>query len=92
MALKDLKKAQELADRLQLPMEALGAAKLSLTAGRWLLLENHSGVMEYSAERVCIGCGRGRVNISGAGLKIDAMSGSEILLSGRIQTVEWEQA
>lgn len=92
VALKDLKKAQELADRLQLPMEALGATKLSLTAGRWLLLENHSGVREYSEDRVCIGCGRGRVNISGVGLEIDSMSERDILLSGRIHTVEWEQS
>lgn len=81
----------ELTERLELPEEALlGAAKLTVTGGRRALVENHKGVLEYGEERIVISAGRGRINISGAGLGIEAMNRRELLIKGRIQSVEWE--
>lgn len=82
---------QELAERLALPEEALlGAAKLTVTGGRQLLVENHRGVMDYGQERIVVSLGRGKLNISGTALVIRAMNRRELLVSGRIQSVEWE--
>jgi len=82
--------AAELAERAQLPAEALGEAKLSLAGGRLLLIENHSGLREYSSDRITVGCKRGRVVVSGTGLSLDGMNARELVLRGRIHTVEWE--
>jgi len=80
---------QELTERLELPEEALlGSAKL--TGGRRAVVENHRGVLEYGEERIVVSVGRGRLSISGAGLSIEAMNRRELLVKGRIQTVEWE--
>ena len=88
--MKKVKTAQELAERLDLPAEALGAVRLTLTGGRLLLVENHSGLQEYGSERIAVGCGSGRVVVSGSGLDIEGMNKTELVLRGRIQMLEWE--
>lgn len=81
----------ELADRLELPEEALlGCAKLTVTGGRKVLVENHKGVVDYGKERIVISVGRGKLNINGSELNLSAMNKQELLISGRIQSVEWE--
>lgn len=83
--------AADLAERLELPEDALlSAAKLSLTAGRRALIENHKGILEYGTERILISTGRGKISLSGSELRLVAMSKSQLLISGRIQNVEWE--
>ena len=87
--LKDL--PSELADKLDMPEDILSsAAKLTVTAGRRLLLENHRGVLDYSPQYILINLGRGKLEISGANLSIKAMNRTELIIAGRIQTVEWE--
>ena len=82
---------QELTERLELPQEALlGAAKLTVTGGRRALVENHRGVLEYGEERIVVSVGRGKLTVSGRGLGIEAMNRRELLIRGRIQSVEWE--
>ncbi len=82
---------QELTERLELPDEALlGAVKLTVTGGRRAVVENHRGVLEYGEERIVISAGRGKLSIGGSGLGIEAMNRRELLIRGRIQTVEWE--
>ena len=76
---------------LALPEDALlGTAKLTVTGGKRLLVENHRGVMDYGRERIVVSLGRGKLNISGTELVIAAMNRRELLIRGRIQSVEWE--
>ena len=83
--------ASDLAERFSLPEEALlGAAKLSVTAGRKALIENHRGILEYGTERIVIGAGRGKISLSGSNLRLTAMNRSELLICGAIKNVEWE--
>lgn len=83
--------AGELAERLQLPEEALlSAAKLTVVAGRRLVVENHRGILEYGPERIVVSAGRAKLCINGAQLSLEAMNKTELLIVGRIQSVEWE--
>ncbi len=91
-ALKKLRNiADDLAEKLELPSEALGAAaKLSITGGRRALIENHRGIIEYGRERIVIGTEKGRIVISGQELLLSAMNKSELLIIGKINMAEWE--
>lgn len=83
--------AQELADRLDLPQEALlGGGKLTVVAGRRVFVENHRGILEYGTGRMVISLDRGRVVINGTELELVAMSGCELVIRGKLQSVEWE--
>ena len=45
--------AESLADRLDLPQDALlGSGKLTVAAGRQVFIENHCGILEYGTERI----------------------------------------
>lgn len=62
--------AESLADRLDLPQDALlGSGKLTVAAGRQVFIENHCGILEYGTERICVAFdrGRGRYKRGGAG-------------------------
>lgn len=81
----------EVCERLELPEEAVaGAAKLTVTAGRSALVENHRGLLEYGAEQIRVGTGRGQIVLRGSGLTLAAMNGEELLIRGALQSVEWE--
>lgn len=83
--------ASDLAERLDLPEDALlGKAKLTVTAGRRALIENHRGILEYGTEQILVSTGRGRIRLLGSELKLLAMSGSELLISGKLSSVEWD--
>lgn len=83
--------ATDLADRLDLPEDALlGAAKLTVTGGRKALIENHRGVLEYGTERILVSAGRENILLEGSGLQLEAMNRSELLVTGKLQRVEWE--
>ena len=80
-----------LAERLALPGELFpGAGKLTLSGGRQMLIEGQRGILEYTPERLVVSFGREKLSLSGNGLKLQAMNAGELLVSGRIRTVEWE--
>ena len=83
--------AEMLAERLELPEDALlGAARVTVTGGKTLLVENHRGILEYGTERLRIAVLGGQLAISGSALSLAAMNGEELLVRGKIITVEWE--
>ena len=83
--------AQALAERLELPAEAVpGSAKLSVVGGRCALIENHRGILAYSPEQIVVSTGRGRICLNGAELRLSAMNRDELLIQGKLQSVEWE--
>ena len=84
--LKD--KAELLADRLELPPDALaGAVKLTVNGRRRVLIENHFGVKEYSRERIAVKVKYGFVCVCGCGLELIRMTREQLVISGRIDAV-----
>ncbi len=79
-----------IADRLELPEEALGAPpRLTVSAGRRALIENHRGILEYSPERITVTFGREQLSLFGRELRIVAMNRRELLIRGQLQDVSW---
>lgn len=82
---------EDLAERLDLPNEALsGAVKLTAVGDRRLLIENHRGLLEYGSEQIRVSTGRGQIVLRGSELRMSAMNQTELLVSGRLQSLEWE--
>ncbi|MBR1457709.1 MAG: sporulation protein [Oscillospiraceae bacterium] len=82
--------ALDLSERLQLPQEALlTASKLTVTAGRRILIENHRGILAYGPEYIAVGTGEGSIGLRGTALRLLAMNRTELLIGGQIETVEW---
>jgi len=80
----------ELAEKLELPGEIIpGMGSVNIVGGRRALVEGYRGILEYSDERVVLSLKRGKLSLNGAGLRLEAMKAGELLVSGRIQTVEW---
>lgn len=82
--------AGELAELLDLPGEALGEMKLSAVGGRRTLIENHGGLLACTGERISVRNGRGILSLVGTELCIEAMTEKEVLVSGRLDRIEWD--
>ena len=81
---------RDLADRLTLPREALGAARLTVTGGRQVLLENHRGLLSYAPELIHVSLGQGSLRFLGSGLCLRAMSREALVIEGSLRAIEWE--
>lgn len=82
--------AGALAERLELPGEALGLLKLSVVGARRALIENHRGLLACTRERIVVRGERGDLSVRGAELCIEAMNEKELLISGKLTAAEWE--
>lgn len=83
---------QRLADGADLAGEPLpGVAVVELAGDRRVLIEGHSGVIQYSREQVCVKVSYGCVCICGCGLELTRMSREQLIISGRIDAVTLER-
>lgn len=78
------------AERLALPGELAGMAKLTMTGDGHLLVENHRGLLEYSDDIIRLSGGRLRYLVRGRGLHLLAMDGCSLVIRGKIYSVELE--
>lgn len=84
-------KAELLADRLDLPADALmGSTRLSLCGRRRLMIENHHGIISYGENLTEVSCGGVKLAVRGDGLRIGAMDKKDMLICGRIISLEFE--
>ena len=82
--------AADLADRLSLPAQALGELKLTVTGDRQVLVENHRGLELVTQELIELKWNKGRLRLYGTGLLIAAASKAQLLVSGKLERIEWE--
>jgi len=78
------------ADVFDLPAEALtNLPKVTIVATSRAVVENHTGLMEYSENQIIVAGGRVAVRILGDKLELRAMNTYELLITGTIFTVEF---
>lgn len=83
---------EDLAERLELPEEAVsGVTRLAAVDGRRLLIERHRGLLAYGTEEIRVATGGGQLVVRGTELQMSAMNRSELLITGRLQSLSWEQ-
>ena len=83
-------RAELLADKLDIPADALGSVQLSLCGRSRLLIENHRGIITYNDNLIEIDCGSVKLAVRGDALRLGAMNGSDMFICGRIIALVFE--
>ena len=77
------------AEALDLPADALaGLPRLELVGDGELRMENHRGILAYGREEIHVSGGAFVIQITGQGLELRAMTGLELLITGRIAGIQ----
>jgi len=92
MAWRDFKKKvkRQMSDMLEIPSDIImDLPKIVLVGDLQLFIENHRGIVEYTAESVRVNVGDYEVAVSGEGLLLRNILPDEICLEGRIKSVRF---
>ena len=82
--------AEKISAKLELtPDITLGQPKISIVANSELWVENYRGIIEYTPEQVRINTKMFVIKISGTNLKINHITGDDIIVYGRITVIEF---
>lgn len=74
-----------------IPEEVRSAApRITISGDSRVLVEGHRGLLEYADERIAAARVNGRILITGEGLRLLTMTDCELVVTGRIWTVEIE--
>lgn len=81
--------AQKLAEGMDLPGESpLGVPVIEIANDCRVLIERHSGMTEYSRDRICARVCYGIVCICGSNLELTHMSREKLVISGQIDGIQ----
>ena len=76
------------AEVFDLPADALaGLPKLELVGSGELRVENHKGILSYGREEIHVSGGIYLIKIAGQDLELRAMTGIELLITGKISQI-----
>lgn len=82
-------KAELLSERLDLPSDiSVGSAKLSVYGKSKVLIENHKGILHYGENEIELNARGMTIRILGDELSISAMDKNDMLITGRILSLE----
>ena len=77
-----------IADCADLPGEVMpGIPVLELAGDHRILIERHSGITEYSCDKIGVTVAYGRVVISGSDLELARMTRDQLIITGRIAQI-----
>lgn len=83
--------AQRISKRLDIPAEAFSdATRITISGGTRVLIEGHHGLLEYAGDRISAAGKDCHIIIKGDALALEAMSGRELVVTGRLWAVEFE--
>ncbi len=78
-------------DAFDVPGEAAGQTRVTVTGARRLHVENHRGISGYDPAQIRINCPGGVVIVTGRGLIVKAMSSRELVITGEICGAEFRR-
>lgn len=82
-------KAELLSERLDLPSDiSVGSAKLCVYGKSKVLIENHKGILHYGENEIELNARGMTIRILGDELSISAMDKNDMLITGRILSLE----
>lgn len=89
---KKYRKQNRFEELLELPKEISSESpKLTLMGFEELLIENYKTILEYQDFYVRLSTYIGIVNINGFELKLNEMTNDDILITGKIESIDFEK-
>lgn len=79
------------ARQLDLPVEAFGAARLTVGGRDRVFIENHRGLVAFSPQEVVVRTDFGRVAVAGRGLVLESLWPDRVSVAGRIDTIRFQE-
>ncbi len=79
---------EKTAQALDLPADVAGLPRIELLGDRELRVEYHKGILAYGTEEIHISGGKLVIRVLGSGLELRGMNASELLITGRVRSVE----
>ena len=77
---------------LDIPREVISEVpKITVTGFDEILIENFKGILEYEDFFARISTHIGNININGFNLKLSQMTEDDILVSGKIENIDFEK-
>ena len=90
---KRIKKKEKILDRLlEVPEEvSTKETKLTILGFKKMLIENYKVILEYQDFYIRINTYIGIININGFNLKLSEMTSDDIMISGDIDSIDFEK-
>lgn len=86
-----MKKIEKIVNILDIPREvSTNVPKVIITGFDEILIENYKGILEYEEFFARINTSIGIININGFNLKLNQMGDDDILISGKIENLDFE--
>lgn len=77
------------AQALDLPADVLaGLPRVELVGDREVRMENHRGILAYGEQEIHVSGGSFVIKVQGERLKLRAMTGLELLITGHISAIQ----
>lgn len=77
---------------LEIPEEVYGKEqKITIIGFKKILIENYKGILEYSENYIKLSTYIGAINISGYNLELKQMTEDDIMINGKLDSVEFEE-
>ena len=85
------RKARRIEEILEIPVElSTNTPKITITGFERMLIENYRGILEYQDYFVRVNTYIGILNINGFDLKLEEMTTDDLLVTGRIDSIDFE--
>ena len=85
------RKARKLDEILEIPVElSTNNPKITIVGFERVLIENYRGILEYQDYFVRLSTYIGNVNINGFNLKLEEMTTDDLLVTGKIDSIDFE--
>ncbi len=85
------RKARRIEEILEIPVElSTNTPKITITGFERMLIENYRGILEYQDYFVRVNTYIGILNINGFDLKLEEMTTDDLLVTGKIDSIDFE--
>lgn len=81
----------EAAERMNLPSQVMGAFRVEITGTHQVLLVGHKGIRSYGEREMIVDLDSAAVILQGDGFHIKAMTRQELLISGKIVSIQFQR-
>lgn len=89
---KKTKIQNRMSEILELPEEIISKEpKITISGFNKMLIENYKGVLEYQEFYIRLNTYTGIININGFNLGLNEMTSDDILITGKIESVDFEK-